>query len=273
MSEDEDWVAGENYLRGIDPERLLNIEPEEIKALLEFHYPALFARSEELRGNAIRWLDEHKSITSEADNAAASALYTQLRDYAGAGKELDETRKKVKSLPFRACTKIDEVFGTYGHPITRIMEYITTIQQAYGLKKAADEREARRRAAEEARQAAEAAAALARAMPDDDQRMDSAVMAEVEAMEAEKRASAPLSELTRTQSALGITTTGTSIWKYEVTDIKALCRAVADGKVDASFVVPNDIVILAAIRKKKGAIRECAGLNIYEDIGIRRRSA
>ena len=128
--------VGDNRLKATDPEKLLQVDIEEIAPLLLFHYQALFMRSLELKANAEKWVSAHDylgnpAIEDDADLAASAALYRQLADHAGKDKELETARTKVKAGPLEAGRAIDKVFASYRAPIEELMEKINAAQEAY----------------------------------------------------------------------------------------------------------------------------------------------
>lgn len=58
-----------------------------------------------------------------------------------------------------------------------------------------------------------------------------------------------------------------TIWKAEVSDIKALCRAVADGTVPSSYVEANISALNAAARAGRAEAR-IPGVRVFEDIKV-----
>lgn len=121
-----------------------------------------------------------------------------------------------------------------------------------------EEAEAQARAqAEAARQAAQE---MAQALPPE-QAAQIVQQTEQAANTIVKQAEdAPLAQVGAPQIA-GVQTR--MVWTFEVQDIKALCRAVADGQVPANFVEPASKIINASISGPNG-IREIPGLQVFQ---------
>jgi len=95
--------------------------------------------------------------------------------------------------------------------------------------------------------------------------------------QAKERQSVPLDSVpakVKIQSTIGTTTSVGTVWAFEITDMLALCKAVADGLVPASVVQPNEGIIRTLVRSKpplRNKPGQDIGIRIYEDIQIRRR--
>jgi hypothetical protein len=270
---------GDNRLKGIDPEKLLVLDVDELHPMLEVQYPDLPKRSEELLTNAMAWAQEHKVgsaivIQDDAQMNRASDLYRQLLSFAGDAGEVEETRKKVKLQPFRATQSIDAWFKNLRERLVGAMGIIDKAQNARAedVRKAAraeldrQAREAEQEAArllEQARKVdAEAASAI----------LDRAVQAEEAAERAKTEATGPVTDLTRTRSALGVTTSQSETWTFSVVSMRDLCAAIAKGDVPVTFVQPADGAIKQAIRGRHG-MRTVPGLEITPEHKINRRGA
>jgi hypothetical protein len=268
---------GDNRLKGIDPEKLLVIEVDEIHPLLDTQYPELVKRGDELLEKAVEWATKHKReigivILDDAEMNHASDLYAQLRTYAGETGEVEETRKKVKLRPYQATQSIDAWFKTRRERLVGAMAVIDRAQNARADKVRADEQAERLRIAREAELLAEKLKEEARQADAPDVAVDMAIEAEDIAEQAKVAAAAPAADLTRTRSTLGVTTSQSEKWDYRVTDIKKLCAAVVAGTAPETFVMPVDAAIKLAIKGPKGK-REIPGLEIYPDYKINRRGA
>lgn len=269
-------TAGHNRLSGIDPEKLLVIDLEEIAPLLEAQYKPLAERTAELTARADAWLAAHKRnmsltiIADDADLAATADLYAQIKDHAAMGGEIDETRKKVKNAPIRAVQAIDAHFKGRATPLNAWLDMVSAAQLRYLREaKAREAREAAARA-EALRIEAELAIQEARAQQTPEA-IETAVTLEDRFEEAAAEASQPHARI-QIRSALGTLTTADTKLTYEIVDMVALCRAIGEGKVPSYFVIPNDSVIKQALRGKS-PMRQCPGLTIFEDVKITRRNA
>lgn len=295
-----DIPPGDNRLRGIDPEKLMLVETEEIAHLLALQYQPLVDRADDLLARSEAWFREHKNtagravIKDDADMNAASDFFRQVNDHAGKTGEVEETRKRVKQKPFEATKAIDAFFVNLRDRLTGAMQVIDASQNAYATEKAARERrvreEAERQAAVEAervrleaeaetRRAAEAAIkahgddeAVAEALAVEEAAQERIAQAEETAAIATAQARASTSELTRTRSVLGTTTSAATNWKWKVTDMRALLEAALKGDAPMDFLIPNETMINAAVRGKNGR-RACPGLEIFPEHKVRRTGA
>jgi hypothetical protein len=274
---DSEIKPGDNRLRGIDPEKLLVLEIDEIHPMLEVQYPDLPKRAEELLAKAIEWATKHKRdgvivILNDAEMNHASDVYKQLLGFAGDTGEVEETRKKVKLKPFQAAQSIDAWFKNKRERLVGAMGVIDAAQNARANKVRADEQAQRARIAREADELAQKLIADAKKADAPDIALDIAMEAESIAEEARAAAGAPSVDLTRTRSTMGVTTSQSEKWDYTVTSIRELCAAVAAGKVSDTFVVAGDAAIRLAI-KGRGGTRTIPGLEIFPDYRMNRRGA
>lgn len=272
------FQPGHNRLAGINPETdLLAVSLDEIGPLLTLHYAELARRTLALRATALKWEQAHADpksglirITSDAQMNAASDLFAQLRDHAGTAGEVETARKRVNEPVRHAVLAINAHFASLKDELAGSADMINNAQNIWmrseiarkkaeaDAQAAAARREAQR-LLDEARKA-EAPAAV----------IDQAIEAEAAADAAQSWAATPPRDMGRIRSALGTTTSAAASMMFKVTDIKALCRAVADGDAPVTFILTNDSAIRAAIKGKHG-IRDVPGLEISEDITIRRR--
>lgn len=260
------------------PEKL--IDPEALPALFAENYPDLVKRGEELKAGVERWKAGHLNptlktfqIPSDADNNKTADFLRILASYAGgksaASGEVNEAREKVKRAPFDACKVIDAWFNNLRDDIRADMLLMDRAQTAYLRDKAAKEQADRDRIAAAALEEANRLAEAARAADGAEDVVEQAVQAEARADDAVRAAEATPTEMTRTRSASGTTSSLVDKWIWRLTDIKALAKAVAAGDVPAMFLTTNDAVIGAAVRPK-GGLRECPGLVIENDAQARR---
>lgn len=277
MDDETPAAAGHNRLKGIDPERLLVLDVEEISPLLDVQYPDLAKRGAELLEQAVAWATTHKrdgvlAILNDAEMNHASDLFSQLRTFAGTDGECEEARKKVKLKPFQATQAIDAWFKNHRERLVGAMDTITKAQNARleTVRRAAEAE--RLRKVQEAEEEAQRVLEAARAAPDDESKIDAAMEAESRVEQAKVEAAAPMQELTRTRSTMGVTTSGSEKWDFRLVSIKDLCRAVVAGTVPETFVTTNDPAVRLALKGKNG-MRQCAGLEIYPETKINRRGA
>ena len=194
---------------------------------------------------------ENMEIASPSDANSAAAIAKTISQKA---KELDSERKAITN-PLDESKK--RTMALFKVPIDSLNQAVSIIRgkvTKYQLdleKKAREEQaaldEKARKEREKLEKRAEAAAAKG----------------QTEKAEA-------LTEQAATQvvthQAVIPKTKGASVsktWVGEVVDIKALCGAIADGRVPASFVAPVDKAINDYARATKGSI-ESPGINFYE---------
>lgn len=77
---------------------------------------------------------------------------------------------------------------------------------------------------------------------------------------------APMAPAIQHRPAAGVSTART--YRARVTDIKALCRAVADGAVAHTLVLPNETALNALARAQKGVL-SIPGVLVEEDFNVR----
>jgi hypothetical protein len=274
----DEMVPGENRLKGIDPEKLMVVEVDEIAPLLDVQYPGLKKRGEELLERAMIWAKDHHVagqgavIADDLAMSAASDLFAQLSDYARDNGEVEEARKKVGDRPRRAVNAINAWFGSRRDRLVGAMATITTAQKRRLEVVKEEQASERRRIAQEAEALAAAKLEAARAAHADEATVDEAIAAEDRAEKARAEAAAPMQDMTRTRSALGVTTSASETWTYELDDMMALAKAVVAGTVPLNFLAVNDAIVKASLRGKAG-IRSCAGLRIFAETKLNRRGA
>jgi hypothetical protein len=271
-------TPGANRLAGIDPERLLVVDVEEIAPLLDRQYAALASRGAALLATAEDWIERHATstgrpkITDEQDFTDASDFFAQLRDHAGPNGEVDSTRKLVKAGPREAGLAIDAWFGNLRDRLADSIAAIDDAQGEYISGKLVQAQLDRERAATEARNEAIKLASEAWETGDEDV-VNRAIAAEAKADEFEMAETNNPSHLTvRSRSVMGNSATGKVGIDWRLVSMMTLCRAVVDGDAPVDFVTTNDPVIRAAI-KGKGGRRSVPGLDIFETTKIIRRGA
>lgn len=274
---DDAVKPGDNRLKGLDPEKLLVIDVDEIHPMLDVQYPELAKRGDDLLAKAIEWATNHKReagivILDDAEMNHASDVYAQLRGYAGDTGEVEETRKKVKLLPYQATQSIDAWFKNKRERLVGAMAVIDKAQNARGeVVRKAEEAE-RLKKVHEAEAEAKRLLDAARKADAPAEVVDQAIEAEDKVEQAKTAAAAPVADLTRTRSTIGVTTSQSEKWDYSVTDLKKLCAAVVAGTAPETFVMACEAAIRLAIKGPKGK-REIPGLNIFPEYKINRRGA
>lgn len=276
-----------------DPERL--VDPEALPAILAAQYLPLANRGEELEAQIAAYLAAYATpapdgwpadkpfptsikITDDDHLNRTSDFLRALAAYAG-GKSADsgevhEARKRVTEPLVRSQKIAIGWFDSLRADIRSFMSLADAAQTAYLREQEAKRRaEAERQAAILRREAEEAAQRIREAATDAaaEAAMIDATAAEASADDAARMATARPADLVRSTSTYGTTTTIRSNWTFEVTDLMALARAVADGKLPAAFIAPNETVIRAAIKAKHAPLREAPGLRIYDDAKVARR--
>lgn len=280
---------GDNRLRGIDPEKLLVVDVDELPDLLEVQYAAIAERGMELLSRVVDWKEEHQNgavpIANDAENGDLTDMMKQLRDFAADNGEVYAARRKVKIQPYTAIKIIDGWFNNLSDPILEIlgagkaaplgtMQYAQTqYLVAKGRREQAERDEVARKAqaaADELVRQAQVLAASHASQADLSKAVDRAVAAEDAAHATASDAAAPIRDMVRSRTAMGHTSTLATTWDFTLVDMKALCAAVAAGTVPVTFVTTNDQAIRLAIRAKQAGLRGCPGLDISQTFSARR---
>jgi hypothetical protein len=270
------------------PERL--IDPDVLPDLLARNYEALIERGDELSAAIKRWKalhlvpkpddwpegkawPERYAIPSDEDNGKTSNFVRLLTSYAGgksaASGEVNEAREKVKAPIIAAGKVVDGWFGTLRDGIRADMAIMDRAQIEYLQDKARKEQQKRDAEAAAALEEANRLAEAARLANGADDITEKAVIAEEKAEAAVKAAEAPATDMTRTRTAEGTTTSLGGKWIWRLADIKALAKAVIAGDVPSMFLTTNDSVIGAAVRPANG-LRTCPGLVIENEAKLNR---
>lgn len=272
-------VSGHNHPPP-DPEALIDVAG--LPAMLAENYPALTERRAELQAMLYDWQREHTKagtrdtleIGDDADLGAASDMLAQIDTFTkDRDGEVEAARQRVKRAPYDACKAIDGYFGGLRAQLLEGKDRVVAAQRAYLRAKAAREEIERQQEADRLRREAEAAIAAAAKPTASDEEFTDALVAEETAKEAEVIAAAPAHRAVGVHSALGTHTGLRSNWTYRVTDIKALAIAVAKGEQPGNFLAVNDGVVKAMVRAKVSPLRQCPGLEIYDDQQVARRGA
>jgi hypothetical protein len=254
----------------ITPETLVNLET--LPKLLADNYGPLAARGAQLADDMAAWIDAHRqlppadwdasrpfplrlSIADEADNLRSADFFNMIAAWAG-GKtegsgEVDEARKKVKFTPFQACKAIDGFFNGMRADLRASLLAGFQAQDRYINDKIIAERRERERVAALERQAADRALAEARRQRMADEATNDAVRAEAAAEAAQVAAAAPITNLARSTSMGGVTVSAKTTWTWEVTDKRALMKAIAEGRAPETFWAANDRQIDAWVKQEK----------------------
>lgn len=270
------------------PEKL--IDPDAIPPLLDANYGALVKRGAELEAGIGRWKAGHLvprpadwpegkawperyAIPSDADNNKTADMLRLLASYAGgksaASGEVNEAREKVKKPLLDAGKSVDAWFNNLRDGIRADVAILDGTQTAYLREKARLEQVKRDQEVAAAKLEAHRLAEAARISGGSDAAVERAIQAEEQVDRAERAADAPITDLSRTKSAAGTTTSLVDKWTWKLTDIMELAQAVVAGKAPSLFLMANDAVIGAAVRPKNG-LRECPGLLIENEAQARR---
>lgn len=266
------------------PEKL--VDPDALPDLLAANYEALAKRSTELTEATTRWRQIHlvkppadwpegkpfparMRILDEADNKRTSDFIRMIDAFAGGKSEasglVHEARVKV-TKPLDDSLKVTRGwFNALRDELRQFREMVDGCQTAFLREKAAEAQRQRDDEARIAREAAEAARQKALAEEGEEQAVTEAARTAEIADRAVQAAAAPRAEMARSTSAGGTTTTLRSNWTHQVTDLMLLVKAVAEGKQPLIFLTANTAMINAAIRNKDTALRECPGLDIFDD--------
>ena len=272
--------AGHN-LPPIDPEKL--VDAESLPAILEANYGPLIRRSAEIEAACDRWMQmflaprpadwpegkswpEMHDLSDDQENTKTADFLRQIAAFAGgrtpSSGEVYDARRAVTDPLQRASKVASAWFDALRDRIREAAGKMDDAQTRYLLRKAKEAQREHERIAEVARVEAGVALKAAREAHGADDETAAAIQAAEAAERAERSAAAPMTDLVRTTSAGGTTTTLRTVWKFRVTDIAALVKAAAEGKVAAEFLTVNEPMILASIR---GGRRECPGLEIYSE--------
>lgn len=149
-------------------------------------------------------------------------------------KGAEDDRKKITG-PINASLKlINAKYKEITNPVEAAIKELGKKMVAYKQEqqRIAQEKEQVEREKREA-EALEKAAQLEAAGKDE------AATELVEAAEAASEATQVDANKSTVRSDFGATTTMTDKWSAEMVDIRILCKAVADGKIDANCVLPN----------------------------------
>lgn len=230
----------------INPERLIDVAA--LPMLLEANYQPLLERGTELQKSAEAWLIDHLvprpanwpegkawpvkyAIRSEEDNGNTSDFLKQLADFAGgrtlASGEVDETRQKVKKSVIDAGKSIDGWFNGKRARHREIGEIADVAQTAFLDEKRREQARERQRLADEAAERARLALEAAKVAKGADDAVEAAVHAQDVAEVAAVRAAAPVTDMVRSTSMGGTTTTLATNWTWKLVNKGAFILAAA----------------------------------------------
>ena len=161
----------------------------------------------------------------ETTHDRAAAFVKQMKLHA---RKIDESRTAEKEPYLEGGRTIDAWFRRLSDPINVACKGVETKITAFLRAKADAERKAREEDARKAREEAERRAAEMRTQAD----LTAAVAAEETAAQAEKAAAAKVTDLARTRTAYGTTSTLRTVLDFEIVDHDAAVRTLA-GYVDA----------------------------------------
>lgn len=268
----------------IDPEKL--IDPDALPPILAEKYAPLVKRSTDLLAAVERWKNLHTEtppgsttpgflgdkhvprlrILDEADNQKTSDFMRQIAAFAGGvaapSGAVNEQREKVKKPVLDSGKVIDAWFNALRDDLRTFSADVGRLQTTFLRDKAAAEQRKRDEEARQAEEAAQAALKNAIASDGDDHAVAEAVRTTEIAARAEMAAAAPRTEMARSTSTFGTTTSLRANWTFRVVSMMDLVKAVAEGKAPIDFLTTQDGVIRASI---KAGRRECGGLEIYND--------
>lgn len=270
MTIDTATIGHNNPPAPITPETLVNLET--LPQLLADNYGPLAARGAQLAADMGAWIEAHRelppagwdasrpypfrlTIADDADNLRSADFFNLIAAWSG-GKtegsgEVDEARKKVKFSPFQACKAIDGFFNGMRADLRASLLAGFQAQDRYINDKIIYERRERERVAALERQRADQALAEARRQRASDEAVNDAMRAEAVAEVAEIAAAAPITNLARSTSMGGVTVSAKTTWTWEVTDLLALVKAVAEGKAPITFLAANDRQIDAWVKQQQ----------------------
>ena len=208
-------------------------------------------------GQKMLVIDQAKNVTKVASDDDALKANALLKSLASGRKEADTLRKQMKKPIDEAGREIQ----AYWNPI------IQSFKEAEAhIKGALTDFERRK----EAQRIKEEAAAAEKHRKQQERLMKRADAAREKGQE-EKAGALEMEAATTVAATPAASATKTSTtkktWKGQVTDMKALCRAVADGEIPASIFEVKQSELDAQARANKDA-REIPGVRFYQDISV-----
>ena len=230
---------------------------------------------------AVQYDDTTRAVTEKALSIVEQAEAVQVRDnetYAAAGrlwqdigdmiKEVKETFDPICEAAHRAHKAATAKRAQYLDPLTKAQRTVKSLMAAYDAEQERIRREEERRLAEIARKQEEERR-LAEAIAAEEEARRNGATREDTAREVEEILSTPayvppvvLPKATPRMEGGPIYRT---VWGAECVDIKALCRAVADGKASPECVMPN----MPVLNKMATALKD--SLNIPGVRAVSRR--
>jgi ATP-dependent Clp protease ATP-binding subunit ClpA len=215
---------------------------------------------------------EVKEISAQADQLVttfSSFRIVTAEDYSLSGsqlKQVKDAQKKLDTLRKSITRPIDAakaaVMDLFRAPESKLNQAETSIKRAM----VAFQQEQQRLRAEEQRKADEAARKEREKL--EAQAAKATASGKVEkAEQLEQRAATVVAPVIQREApkVAGINTR--EVWKAECTDLKALVKAIAEGRAPLSLVIANDKVIGAQARSLKGDF-VCDGIRVWSEQSI-----
>lgn len=235
--------------------------PEQVTQWLNSSTAGLSARKTELLAAYDRFAKAVQTIADEETQGRAAEFVRQLRGWVSAC----ESRRKDAKKPFlEGGRTVDSFFRTFTGQVEVAARNVESLMTAYATaledrRRAAAEAAAREEAA---RAAVEAERAVRTGQAED---FDIAAASASKAEEASHLAEASAADMSRVRGDMGATASLRTHWTFEVTDIKALARAVADGSVSSDLILPNAPVLGAIARNAETRRRVIPGVAWVEE--------
>lgn len=218
----------------------------------------------QLETEALSWPDKAKAvaITDQATYTSASQMLIGIK---GLRKQIDETFDGPIQKAFQAHRAIIDSKRKVEAPLIEAERIIKDGISAFEIEQRRIQQEAERKAMEESERQAEQL------------RLENAVAAEqmgASAEVVEEILESPIPVVPAPvaptfQRAEGISTRAS--YKAQVTDIKALCRAVAEGKASVECVMPNMPVLNGLARSLKSTM-QIPGVRVITDTIVNARA-
>lgn len=202
---------------------------------------------QEIESEALSWPDRARAIAI-ADQAGYSLAASLLLDIAALSKRIIDHHKPIKDTAYAAHKAAVAAEKRLLDPLTDATVILKRGIAGWENEQARIHQELERKAAAEARKAEE------------DMRLALAVQAEelgADAATTEAILSTPVAMMTPVlaptfQRQAGVSTS--QRWRAEVTDIRALCLAIGQGRTSQELVLPNGPALNAIARAMKGTI-------------------
>jgi hypothetical protein len=248
--------------RSNEPPPLTPLTPEQIVARLDYEFPELIRRRDELLAGINAFLSVNPTIV---DASAQGRAAENRRMFQALSVSAENKRVEAKAPYLAAGKALDAWFKRAIDPLEAPMAKLFARMTDFGLKV----EEERRRIAEEAaaaaraeadRAAEEAAKALLLEIDSAQDRLDEAVEAEQTAARAEQHAAAAPAEHSRVRGEFGAVASLTRRWKWREVDHNLIPRDLMD--VSSAKVVA--LITLAGMDAKGVPKAVIPGITIYE---------